>query len=276
MNKQVVKIGIIGGGNMGSCLVGGMILQHHAPENILVAEKHREKRTLLENKWSISTTDNNQEVARIADILLLAVKPQSMRTLVEEIAPVINPIKTLVISISAGITTAQIQHWANPASFNIVRAMPNTPALFGCGITGLFAAENISTTLMQQAENLLQTVGETVWIKEESLMDVVTALSGSGPAYFFYFMESLINSAVSLGLPAEVASKLTLNTALGSAVMALNSPDNIEKLREKVTSKGGTTEQGIKVLNDGKIQDLLLKTVTAAALRGKTLSEQFD
>lgn len=270
------KIGLIGGGNMGSCLVGGLIRHGHPSQQILVVDHNEQHRAQLEQKWEVFTTATPKDIISQVQILVLAVKPQSMREVIEEIAPIIDPQQTLLVSIAAGITTKQIQRWLLHPEFPIVRAMPNTPALLGVGITGLYATPQVNSTRLRQAETLLKALGEVVWIKDEALMDVVTALSGSGPAYFFYMMEGLIKSAITLGLPPEIASKLTLNTALGSATMALHSNEDITTLREKVTSKGGTTEQGINVLKDGKLQDLLVKTLTAATSRGKTLSEQYD
>lgn len=270
------RIGLIGGGNMGSCLVGGLIRHGHPSQQILVVDHNEKHRAQLEEKWQIFTTSNPKEILSQIHILVLAVKPQSMRAVVEEIAPLIDPQQTLIVSIAAVITTTQIQRWLSRSEFPVVRAMPNTPALLGVGITGVYASPQVNSAWQQQATILLQALGEVVWVKEEGLMDIVTALSGSGPAYFFYFMESLINSATALGLPEEIASKLTFNTALGSATMALHCNEDIMTLREKVTSKGGTTEQGINVLKDGKLQDLLAKTLTAATSRGKTLSEQYD
>lgn len=269
------NIGFIGGGNMGNCLIGGLIHHNVNAKYIWVADHQEEACAQLREKWGISAVTSNQEVAKLADVLVLAVKPQVMREVVQEIAPCL-PSKSLIISIAAGITTSQIRRWLNVAHQPIVRAMPNTPALLGQGITGLFATQAVSNESQQMAEHLLQTVGETVWVDQESLMDVITALSGSGPAYFFYLMEGLIKGAATLGLPPEIARKLTLHTALGSAKMALEAPEDIESLRAKVTSKGGTTEQGIQTLNDGKLHLLLLETLQAATLRGKALSEQFD
>jgi pyrroline-5-carboxylate reductase len=207
---------------------------------------------------------------------VLAVKPQSVRFVVASLIPVFDPNKTLLISVAAGITTSQFQRWFGLSDLGMVRAMPNTPALFAQGISGLFATAAVTASQRQMVEALLQTVGETVWIPEESLMDIVTALSGSGPGYFFYFIESLIKGAAELGLPEDIARKLTLQTALGSAYMALHSTDDLGRLREKVTSPGGTTEQGINVLKDGKLGDLLFAALQAAAAHGKSLSEQYN
>ncbi len=272
------KVGFIGGGNMGSSLIGGLRQQRINASDIMVADNNPQTCHALAEKWGVVCTTDATQVAANVDILVLAVKPQHMKSLLQEIADHFQPSKTMLISIAAGITCTQIKHWIAQNDCQLVRAMPNTPALLGVGITGLYATDQVSTPRQQQAEQLLHTVGECVWLKEESLMDIVTALSGSGPAYFFYLMEALIKGATSLGLPEEIASKLTLQTALGSAKMALHAHPNedVAQLRAKVTSKGGTTEEGIKVLKDGKLEDLITKTLSKAAQRGKTLSQQYD
>ncbi len=273
--QSLGNIGFIGGGNMGSCLIGGLIKKGYPKQHLLVSDHGADTCRALQQTWDIYTTAHNLEMAKRADILVLAVKPQHLKNVLLEIASEV-PTSILIISIAAGITTVQIKRWLGNAQANVIRAMPNTPALLGHGITGLFAAKNISHTQRQQAEQLLSCVGETVWVEEEGLMDVVTALSGSGPAYFFYMMECLIKAGSDLGLPEEISSKLTLHTALGSALMALNSKEDILSLREKVTSKGGTTEQGINTLKDGKLAALIANVLKAATLRGQSLSEQYD
>lgn len=274
--KVFGKIGIIGGGNMGSALVGGLRQQQVSAADILVADTNPQTCKLLSEKWGISTSLHPADIIEKVELLVLAVKPQHMKVLLNEIASQFQPNKTLLISIAAGITTTQIKKWLGQSFCDVVRAMPNTPALLNAGVTGLYATKDVSPAKKQQAQNLLNAVGETIWIEEESLMDVVTALSGSGPAYFFYLMEMLVNSATTLGLTHEIASFLTLQTAMGSAKMALLSQEDIATLRLNVTSKGGTTEAGINVLKDGKLQDLITKTLKAAAQRGKDLSQQFD
>lgn len=272
------KIGFIGGGNMGSALVGGLLSQKITTNNIIVADTDPQICSSLQDKWGISTTNKVLDVATRVDILVLAIKPQQMKTVLMEIASVFNAKQTLLISIAAGITTTQIIKWLDKPDCQLVRAMPNTPALLGEGISGVFANKNVSPSNRQQAMHLLNAVGQTVWIEDEEQMDLVTALSGSGPAYFFYLMEALINSATTLGLPREIASLLTLQTALGSAKMAQKShpSEDVATLRTKVTSKGGTTEAGIKVLKDGKLDGLIENTLKAAAKRGKELSQQYD
>ncbi|MBS0288904.1 MAG: pyrroline-5-carboxylate reductase [Proteobacteria bacterium] len=271
-----LKIGIIGGGNMGSSLIGGLCQQGTPPDSIFLADHNLQHCQALKAKYGIFTTTQAAEIKNI-DILVLAVKPQDLRQVIMHLEKTSFFNNLLLISIAAGITTAQIQHWLGKPDYPIVRAMPNTPALIGKSITGLFATATVTKDKCAHAENLLKCVGETVWIQDEAWMDIVTALSGSGPAYFYYVMQAMIEGACALGLPKEIASKLTLNTALGSAQMALhNQKESIEQLQAKVTSKGGTTEQGIKTLKDGKLADLIAKALKAAAERGKVLSKQYD
>lgn len=273
--KNDKRIGFIGGGNMGNALVGGLLHHGHNKENIWVTDPNAQTCQQLKEKWGIHITSNNQDIASLVDILVLAVKPQNMKEVVTQIASHVDSQKVLLVSIAAGITTQQILRWLQQNAA-LVRVMPNTPALLGKGMAGMYATQAVSALQKKQTETLLQSVGDAVWIENEALMDVVTALSGSGPAYFFYMMECLISGATQLGLPHDIASKLTLNTALGSAFMALEQSDDVAKLREKVTSKGGTTEQGIKVLKDAKLEQILLNVLEAATEQGKRLSEQYD
>ncbi|MBS0286569.1 MAG: pyrroline-5-carboxylate reductase [Proteobacteria bacterium] len=271
------KIGFIGGGNMGSALVGGLLSHHFPVSDIIVSDNSPQVCELLQDKWGITTTTQSSDIVSTVDILVLAVKPQHMKTMLQEITTSFDVTRTLLISIAAGITTSQIKKWLGKDCM-LVRAMPNTPALLGMGMTGLFAPKNLDNSHKQQAANLLSCVGETVWLENEEHMDIVTALSGSGPAYFFYLMEALINSATTLGLPKEIASLLTLQTALGSAKMAQKAYPNedVAQLRSKVTSPGGTTQAGINVLKNGKLEELIENTLSAATQRGKELSQQYD
>lgn len=274
LNKQY--IGIIGGGNMGSSLVGGLIHKGFPRERILVVDRNEEKRLHFKERWSVIATQNSKEVVEKSDIVVLAVKPNAMKATLAEIASVLKHTPKLLISIAAGITTKQIHRWLSEYQYPIVRAMPNTPALHGQGVSGLFASASVSRSDRDQAEQLLGTVGRTIWIPEESMMDIVTALSGSGPAYFFYFMECLIKGAHALGLPEDIANELTLYTAMGSVHMAIQSKEPLHLLREKVTSPGGTTEQAIKILKDGNIETILQNALNAANNRGKEISKLFD
>ncbi|HKY69405.1 MAG TPA: pyrroline-5-carboxylate reductase, partial [Gammaproteobacteria bacterium] len=202
-------IGIIGAGNMGSSLIGGLIKNGYPAQNLWISDHGKEKLEKLHDKWGIQTTQDNLILSQKADTIVLAVKPKDMKALLLDLSDGLNTHCPLFISIAAGITTQKIQNWLKNTNVPIIRAMPNTPALLGCGITGLYAASTLNPALCQRAEELLSAVGQTVWIPNEALMDVVTALSGSGPAYFFYVMESLIEGGVQLGLPLETARKLT-------------------------------------------------------------------
>jgi pyrroline-5-carboxylate reductase len=276
--QSLGNIGIIGGGNMGSCLIGGLIKKGYPKENLFVADHGLEKCQALTEKWGIESTTNNLNLISKIDMLVLAVKPQSLKKVLEDLGADFDANK-LIVSVAAGITTLQIQRWLGLPRANVIRAMPNTPALLGYGISGLFAPPTLSALYREQAQALLSSVGETLWVEDETLLDVVTALSGSGPAYFFYFMESLIQGANQLGLTEDAARKLTFHTALGSAQMALNTlntKEDISLLRQQVTSKGGTTEKGINVLKDGKLPTLIAEALKAATARGKSLSQQYD
>jgi pyrroline-5-carboxylate reductase len=269
------NIGIIGGGNMGSCLLNGLIEKGYPKNHLFLADHGQEKCLAAKGKWQIFTTSDNLALVNQVDILILAVKPQNLKALLAEIAPAFKE-NLLLISIAAGITLSQIQRWSGEKQPLMIRVMPNTPATLGLGISGIYASKEIPSLAIQKAIALFNCVGDTVVIPEESLMDVVTALSGSGPAYFFAVMEALIKGAQTLGLPQEIARKLTLQTALGSVQMASQTESTLATLRQNVTSKGGTTEAGLNVLKDGKLEALMENTLRAAAARGKFLSEQYD
>lgn len=273
--KSNYRIGFIGAGNMGSCLIQGLLKQGYPAEQLWVSDHHPATLQALE-KEGVHTHLQNGPVAANVDILVLAIKPNVMKATITELAAHFKTHRPVIVSVAAGITTTQITKWLLKTPCPVVRAMPNTPALIRLGMTGLFAAPNMNPSLHHAVTELFQAVGEITWLGEESLMDVVTALSGSGPAYFFYFIECLTAAGVTLGLSAETARKLTLQTALGAAHLALQSPDAVSTLRQKVTSKGGTTEQGINTLKDGKMAELLQQMLSAATIHGKTLREQYD
>lgn len=266
-------LGIIGAGKIGRCLVESLLMPPML-KLIKVADHHQTNLDTLPTDPYLITTLNNQEAAQ-ADVLVLAVKPQILKQVIQEIRPSLAP-TTLIISVAAGIATQQIYRWLEPLHPPVIRAMPNTPMLAGCGVTGLYAGEEISAAIRQQVETLFKRTSASVWIPAESMMDMVTALSGSGPAYFFYIMEALIAGAIQLGLPAEIAIPLTLNTATGSSYMALQSSKTLAELRAQVTSPGGTTEQGIEALKNGKLTECIFAALKAAAQHGKKLSEQYD
>jgi len=270
------KIGIIGAGNMGKALISGLIKNQPA-SHICVADPNHSQCNSLRQQWHINSTTHNSEAAKFADFLILAVKPHQIKNILIEISASLKE-QTVILSIAAGITSAQLCAWlptrpdgkTNP----VIRAMPNTPALINQGITALFKTDDVTDTQTKVAEQLLSTVGQVLWIEKESLMNVVTALSGSGPAYFFYMLEALIAGATKLGLPKDLATQLAMETAKGSITMAQKSNLSLEKLREQVTSKGGTTERGLEVLSENNLFSILEQTIEQATQRGKILSEK--
>lgn len=265
-------ITFIGAGNMGSSLIGGLIKDGHPAGNIWACDPSQEKLDYLQQTYQIHTTTENEQAAHAAGVIVLAVKPQLFAKVTQPLASVIQGRKPLFISIAAGIRESSIQHWLG-GSHAIVRAMPNTPALIGCGATALYANSHVSKEQRNTAESILRAVGIALWLDDEQLMDVVTALSGSGPAYFFLMMEALQDAAEQSGLPADTARLLTLQTALGAARMAIESGKPLPELRHNVTSPGGTTEKALSVLEENHIRDIYRKALQAARLRSEELAE---
>ncbi len=268
------RIACIGGGNMGRAILGGLIRRGHPPGAITVAEPLAPARRALASEFGVQVTANNNAAVELAEVVLLAVKPQQMKTVVRELAASLRVRAPLVLSIAAGITTHSLQQWIG-AELPLVRAMPNTPALVGRGATGLYATPTTDASTRQLAESLLSAVGIVEWVTDESQLDAVTALSGSGPAYFFLFLECLENAGMALGLTAATARRLALETAAGAAELARNSALDPATLRVQVTSPGGTTEQALKVFQDGGFNALVAAALSAAANRARELSHEF-
>lgn len=261
MQKPIITF--IGAGNMASSLIGGLIADGYDPKKIWVSDPTQEKLTALHERFKVHTSQNNHEAAQHAEILLFAVKPQILKTVVAELAALIEQNKLLVISIAAMIPIERLEKWIgnSPA---IVRCMPNTPALVGCGATGLFANAAVTQEQKNLAESILRAVGVTVWVDDENLMEVVTVVSGCGPAYFFLLMETLQEIAVKMGLPKDVARLLTLQTALGAARLALENEQDVAILRKRVASPGGTTERALEVLEQGNFRQLFFEALSKA------------
>lgn len=268
-------IAIIGTGQMGSSLIGGLIRQGHPPEKLWGADTSAEKLAHLKHIFAIHTTTNNIEAVNAADIVIFAIKPQVFSSIATHLAEAVQARKPLVISIAAGIRETSIQHWLK-GKIAIVRAMPNTPALIACGATALYANTNVTPSQINSAESILSAVGQVVWLSQESLMDTVTALSGSGPAYFFLMMEALEEAAEQLGLPFKIAHDLTLQTALGAARMAIESKKSLIALREAVTSPAGTTEKAVAVLEEHHLRDIFKNAVIAAKKRSEELATTLE
>lgn len=265
-------ITIIGGGNMGISLLGGLIAQQFNPHRIIVTGLDPLKLKEISEKFAVQTSTDNLSAAAQADIVIFAIKPQVFSEVALELTNTIQQKKPLIISVATGITAARMQQWLG-GGLSIIRSMPNTPVVIGCGATGLYANDFVTTEQKQWADAILSAVGMTLWVPREELIDVVTALSGSGPAYFFLIMEALQNAGEKLGLTSDDARALTLQTAYGAAKLAIESKKDLAELRKAVTSPGGTTEQAIKVLEKAPIREIMAEALNAAYRRAKELSQ---
>ena len=268
------KITFIGCGNMGRSLIGGLIANGHPAKLICGADPGAEQREQTRELFNIETLDDNIQAIHGADVVVLAVKPQAMETTLTPLADTLRQQKTLIISIAAGIRLSAMEHWLGEA-LPVVRVMPNTPALIQAGAAALYANPAVTEVQRELAESIMRSTGLTLWLEDESLMDAVTALSGSGPAYFFLIMEVLEKAAIKLGLGEEQARLLTLETAFGAAKMALESKQDAATLRRQVTSPGGTTEAALNVLQQGNIGQLFEQALTAAQQRSVELANSF-
>lgn len=268
------RIAFIGGGNMAASLIGGLRAQGLPASAICASDPGTDRRTELHDTHGIDTFADNAQAVAGADVVVLAVKPQMMQTVCRDLAPHLQA-NQLIVSIAAGITCASLQQWLvadTPRA--IVRCMPNTPALLRQGVSGLFANAAVSDEQKRQAEQLLSAVGLALWLDREELIDAVTAVSGSGPAYFFLLIEAMTAAGEQLGLPRETAAELTLQTALGAARMACESDVEAAELRRRVTSPNGTTEAAIKAFQAGGLEALVQQAMDAAARRSAELAEQ--
>lgn len=265
------RIAFVGGGNMARSLIGGLIARGAQPAQLAVSEPQEGLRRALAADFGVCVSDDNLDAARDAELLLLAVKPQAMRAVCEGLAGKLD--NAIVVSIAAGITCAQIQRWLGSAGA-IVRCMPNTPALLGVGATGLYATPSTTTTQRAAAEAVLGAVGLCVWIEDESQMDAVTALSGSGPAYVFLLAEAMQDAAIAVGLPAEAARQLTQQTLLGAARMLTEGDESAATLRQRVTSPGGTTQAALESFEADGFRAAVERAIAAAQRRGAELSRE--
>ncbi|VVP93051.1 Pyrroline-5-carboxylate reductase [Pseudomonas fluorescens] len=265
------RIAFIGAGNMAASLIGGLRAKGLEAAQIRASDPGEETRARVSAEHGIETFADNAQAIDGANVVVLAVKPQAMKTVCEAIRPSLKP-DQLVVSIAAGITCASMNNWLGAQP--IVRCMPNTPALVRQGASGLFATAEVSAEQRQQAQELLSAVGIALWLNEEQQLDAVTAVSGSGPAYFFLLIEAMTAAGVKLGLPADIAAQLTLQTALGAAHMAVSSDVDAAELRHRVTSPAGTTEAAIKSFQANGFEALVEKALGAAAHRSAEMAEQ--
>lgn len=267
-------VGLIGAGNMARSLAGGLLNNGWPKARLLLADPDANQRMGAQEALGVSVYEDNAEVAGRAEILVLAIKPQAMVEAARALAPHVQKRKPLVVSLAAGVRLNDIERWLG-GGLAMVRVMPNTPALVGSGASGMYANERVDARGRDQAESILRAVGVTVWVENEALIDVVTALSGSGPAYFFLMMEALERAAVEQGLDPKQARLLTLETAFGAAKMALEGGEEPALLRRRVTSPGGTTEAAIHVFEDSGMRRLCKEAVTAAIKRARELGDMF-
>ncbi len=269
------KIGFIGGGNMASSIIAGLINNGYASSSLFVFDPDAQCCEQLRKKHSVTICKSSSELISQVNALVLAVKPQVISIVLDEIADAVQIQKNLVISIAAGVPISFLSKKLTPETA-IIRTMPNTPAMISCGATALFANDACSTEHCQIAERIMSSVGIALWVKNENQLDTVTALSGSGPAYFFLVIEALIEAGISLGLEADSARQLALQTGFGATKMALESEHTPDILRQQVTSPGGTTERALQVLAEGDLKDLFKQALNAAEQRAKELAANLD
>lgn len=268
------KIAFIGGGNMASSIIGGMLANGFRPEQICVGNRGAEKCQRLNQTYGIATTIDNHAAVAGADIVIMAVKPQVMGVVITELVSSINP-SAVVVSVAAGIQLSNLQEWLG-ADRAIVRVMPNTPSMVRCGAAGLFANELVDNEQKASIEAIFNAVGISCWVDNEAKIDAVTAVSGSGPAYFFLMMEAMQKVGQELGLSEQVARDLTIQTALGAAQMASTSEHNATDLRLQVSSPGGTTRAAIAKFQSLDIEDTFRQAMQAARNRAQEMAEEFS
>jgi pyrroline-5-carboxylate reductase len=265
------RIAFIGAGNMAASLIGGLRAQGTDTGAIRASDHGAEQRAKIAAEHGIEVFASNAEAIQNVDVIVLAVKPQVIKDVCLDLAPHLNA-GQLIVSIAAGISCASLENWLGPRP--LVRCMPNTPALLRQGVSGLYANAAVSREQRQQAEQLLGAVGLALWLDEERLLDAVTAVSGSGPAYFFLLIEAMTAAGEKLGLAHDTAAQLCLHTALGAARMAVASDVDAAELRRRVTSPAGTTEAAIKTFQAGGFEALVEQALQAAARRSAELAEQ--
>lgn len=269
----MTQIAFIGGGNMATSIIGGLIKEGETNASLIhVSDPNAEQGQRLSDEFGINSHTDNEAAIANADVVIMAVKPQVMKQVLEPIKASLSARQPMLISIAAGISLPSLNSWSGCNA--IVRCMPNTPSLLGLGATGLFASEQVSLDQRNIADALLRAVGMTVWVQNEAEIDAVTAVSGSGPAYYFLLMEAMIEAGKKLGLSEETATQLTLQTAVGAGQMAMNADVDPAELRRRVTSPGGTTEKAILTFEAAHLRDIVEAALQAANDRAAELSEQ--
>lgn len=265
-----MNICFIGGGNMAIALIGGMLKQGFDAQQIVVVEINAENRTRLQSDFSVRAVADLADGVAASDVVVLAVKPQQLHDVAQSLAPMLSG--QLVISIAAGVRAVDLSRWlATPA---VVRAMPNTPALIQSAMTGLYALPAVNEEQRICAQNILNAVGQTMWLEDEAMLDALTAISGSGPAYVFYLVEALQQAAVTLGFNEADARRLSVATFLGGSKLAADSTDSLGELRARVTSKNGTTERALQSLENNQVAEHVLQAAQAAKVRSCEMGDE--
>lgn len=268
------KITFIGSGNMARSIISGLTASGYRSDNITATDPNKEQRDLLTSLYSINTEEDNHIAAENADVIVLAIKPQIMELVCGALSD-IDFSNKLVISIAAGISAQRLNQMLD-CNVNLVRVMPNTPALISKGMSGLYATESVSEIDKAFAGELMQAVGEVCWVNEESGINNVIAAAGSAPAYFFLFMEAMQKEAITLGFDKDIARQLVQQSALGAAEMVIANPEiELSTLREQVTSKGGTTAEALKTFNEHQLTDIVAKAMQSAVLRAEEMEKLF-
>ena len=265
-----MNICFIGGGNMAKALISGMIKRGYSPSKMRVVEIEAERCAALHNEFAVRAMPDMKEAVAHCETVILAVKPQQIREVSLQLAPLLSG--HLIISIAAGIRTQDMARWLGTQS--IVRCMPNTPALIRSGITALYAMPAVKPEQCHRAESILAAVGTTLWIEDESMLDAVTAISGSGPAYVFYFIEAIQQAAYELGLDEAQARQMVLDTFIGACKLAESSTEDIATLRARVTSKNGTTEYALRSMESNRVKQDIVDAIHAAAKRSKEMGDE--
>ncbi len=268
------QLAILGGGNMGRALIGGLLRQGTRPEQISVGESVSAARESLSKELGIAAAADNRAALAGAAVVVVAVKPQDTQSVLEPLRDLLERNRPTVLSVAAGIRVSSLEAWCGPG-VPVVRAMPNRPALVGAGATGLYAPSQVGAAHRAAAQHVMEASGEVVWVQSEDALDIVTALSGSGPAYFFLLAELMANAATELGLEPQAARRLAVATLYGSGLLAHTSDVDLARMREQVTSKGGTTEAALRTFANADLREIVARALESATLRSRELASQF-
>lgn len=268
-------IAFIGAGNMASAIFGGMIEAGYPASHIIATARSRETLDALEQRYGVNTTHDNADAVSRADVVVLGVKPQMMHDVCQTLTPAVQAKKPLIVSVAAGITCKSLERWLG-GDLAIIRCMPNTPSLVGVGASGLFATPQVTDEQRALMDDMLTAVGIVEWVEEEGLLEAVTGVSGSGPAYFFLFIESLEAAGIELGLSAETARRLAIQTARGAAEMAFTSEHEPAELRRRVCSPNGTTERAVNSFKNDDLRDIVARAAKASSVRAAEMARELD